>query len=68
MADRRLAPREVIARREGDVWSLESPRTLETPPARLSDLLCRAASRAPDRDLLIERGEKVLRHVTYLHS
>ena len=33
--------------------------------ARLGDLLRRAASRAPDRDFLIERREEGLRRVTY---
>jgi len=65
MADRRLAPCEVVARREGDVWYLESALKLERPPARLGDLLRRAASRAPDRDFLIERCEDGLRRVTY---
>jgi feruloyl-CoA synthase len=65
MADRRLAPREVVARREGDVWYLESALKLEAPPARLGDLLRRAASRAPDRDFLIERCDDGLRRVTY---
>jgi feruloyl-CoA synthase len=37
MADLRLAPREVVARREGDVWYLESALKLEAPPPRLGD-------------------------------
>ncbi|HZM97313.1 MAG TPA: feruloyl-CoA synthase [Vicinamibacterales bacterium] len=65
MAERKLAPREVVARREGEVWYLESALKLEAPPARLGDLLRRAASRAPDRDFLIERCEDGLRRVTY---
>ena len=39
----------MVARREGDVWYLESASKLEAP-ARLGDLLRRAASRTPDRE------------------
>ena len=65
MAGRRLAPGELVARREGDVWYLESALKLAAPPARPGDLLRRAASRAPDRDFLIERCEEGLRRVRY---
>jgi feruloyl-CoA synthase len=68
MADRRLAPREVVARREGDVWYLESALKLGEPPARLGDLLRRAAFHAPDRDFLIERCEDGLRRVPYCEA
>ncbi len=61
----RLAPREVVARRAGDAWYLESPIALGEHPPRLGDLLRRAAERAPSRDFLIERRGDALRRVTY---
>ena len=56
-----LAPREVIARREGSTVYLDSPQTLRDPPRRLGDRLRRAAEQAPERDFLIERSGEGLR-------
>lgn len=64
-----LAPRQVVSRRVGDTWYLQSPLALEAPPRRLGDLLRRAAARAPERDLLIERDSQgQLRRVTYAQA
>src|SRR5512140_3521849 len=64
----RLAPREVVARRAGVAWYLESPIALREPPPTLGSLLRRAAERAPGRDFLIERREDGLRRVTYAEA
>jgi hypothetical protein len=61
MAELNLAPREIVVRKTGDVWYLESGHRLLDPPARLGDLFRRAAARAPDRIFLIERRDNALR-------
>jgi feruloyl-CoA synthase len=61
----RLAPREVLARRAGDVWYLDSPLALREPPATLGHVLRRAAARAPERTFLVERRGDALRKLTY---
>jgi feruloyl-CoA synthase len=60
-----LAPREVVARRHGTGWLLESPMPLAEPPPTLCHLLRRSAARAPTRDFLMEREGDAIRRVTW---
>lgn len=65
MAPLALAPRDVVARRRGDEWLLESPLPLAEPPATLGLLLRQNAARSPDRDFLLEREGEEIRRVTW---
>ncbi len=51
-----LAPRAVHSRKQGDLYYLTSPLSLEDPPATLGQLLRDAARAHPTRDFLIERN------------
>ncbi len=63
-----LADRRVVAREANGAWYLSSPYPLQEPPARLGDLLRRAAREAPERDFLIEREGDALRRVTFAQA
>lgn len=67
MAPLALAPAEVVARRRGDDWLLESPLALAEPPATLGLLLRRHAAQRPDREFLLERDRDgdAIRRVTW---